>query len=125
MVRPWRRVVGTPAALTHLAVEASVALRAGALVGAVAVVTGAAVQAGPRVALIDVVLTVAAREAWRTQAGKGVDAVHAGTAVEAGAGGGWAAGGGGGERGWGQRDPAEAGTSTLASPPRISAAEGV
>lgn len=78
----------------HLAAEARVALRAGALVGAVAVVAGAAVQTGPRVTLVDVVLAVAAREAGWTQAGEGVDAVHAGTAVEAGAGGGQAA------RGW-------------------------
>lgn len=78
----------------HLAVEACVALRAGARVGAVAVVAGAAVQAGPRVTLVDVMLAVAAREARWTQAGEGVDAIHAGTAVEAGAGGGQAA------RGW-------------------------
>ena len=88
--RGARRVPGPP----HLAVEARVALRAGARVGAVAVVAGAAVQAGPRVTLVDVMLAVAAREARWTQAGEGVDAIHAGTAVEAGAGGGQAA------RGW-------------------------
>lgn len=43
-------------------------------------------QAGPRVALVDVMLAVAAREARRTQAGEGVDTVHTGAAIEAGAG---------------------------------------
>lgn len=86
--------------LAHLAVEARVALGAGTLVGPVAVLAGAPVQAGPRVALVDVVLAVAAGEARRTQAGEGVDAVHAGAPVEAGAGGEQAAAGRG-ERGWG------------------------
>lgn len=72
----------------HLAVEASVALRAGALVGAIAVLAGATMQAGPRVTLVDVVLAVAAREAGRAQAGEGVDAVHTSATVEAGAEGG-------------------------------------
>lgn len=85
-----------PPPLTHLAVEASVALRAGTLVGAIAVMAGATVQAGPRVTLVDVMLAVAAREARWTQAGKGIDAIHAGAAIEAGAGG---VGSAGGERG--------------------------
>lgn len=79
---------------THLTIEAGVALRAAALVCAVAVLAGATVQAGARVALIDVMLAVAAREARWAQAGKGVDAVHAGAAIETGAGGGWVAGSG-------------------------------
>ena len=83
-----------PGARPHLAVEARVALWAAALVGTVAVLAGAAVQAGPRVTLVVIVLAVAAGEAGWTQAGEGVDAVHAGTTVEAGAGGGQAA------RGW-------------------------
>lgn len=58
---------------------------AGALVSAVAVVAGAAVQAGSGVALVDVVLAVAPREARRTQTREGVDAVHTGATVEAGA----------------------------------------
>ena len=78
--------------VAHLAVEARVALWAGALVGPVAVLAGAAVQAGPRITLVDVVLAVAAREARRTETGEGADAVHAGAAVETGAGGEQAAG---------------------------------
>lgn len=91
-VPPWPLLPGPCGPLAHLAVEARVALRAGALVGAVAVLAGATVQAGPGVALVDVVLAVAACEAGWTQAGEGVDAIHAGAAIEAGAGGGRAAG---------------------------------
>lgn len=69
----------------YLAVEASVALGAGALVGPVAVLAGAPVQAGFGVALVDVVLAVDTREARRAHAGEGVDSVHTGAAVEAGA----------------------------------------
>lgn len=60
-------------------------MRAGALVGAVAVLAGAAVQAGFGVALVDVMLTVVPGEARQAQAREGVDAVHTGAAVEAGA----------------------------------------
>lgn len=99
--RPWPPPAGPPhSPLTHLAVEARVALGAGTLVGPVTVLAGAPVQAGPRVALVDIVLAVAAREARRTQAGEGVDAVHTGAPIEAGAGGEQAAAGKG-ERGCG------------------------
>jgi len=60
-------------------------VRAGALVGAVAVVARATVQAGLGVTLVDVVLAVATREARRAQTREGVDAVHTGAAIEAGA----------------------------------------
>ena len=60
-------------------------MRAGALVGAVAVLAGASVQTGFGVALVDVVLAVAAHEAGGAPTREGVDAVHAGAAVEAGA----------------------------------------
>lgn len=58
-------------------------MRAGTLVGAVAVQTGATVEAGLGVTLVDVVLAVAAGEAWQTQAGEGIDAIHAGATIEA------------------------------------------
>lgn len=60
-------------------------MRAGALVGAVAVLAGAAIQTRLGVALVDVVLTVAPGEARRAQAGEGVDAIHAGASIKAGA----------------------------------------
>lgn len=69
-------------------------------------------QAGTRVTLIDVVLAVAAREARWTQAGERVDAIHAGTTIEAGAGGGQVAGGQGD---WGHGTLAEQ-APPLASP---------
>lgn len=69
----------------YLAVEAGVSLGTGALVRPVAVLTRAPVQARLGVTLVDVVLTVAAREAGQADAGEGVDAIHAGATVEAGA----------------------------------------
>lgn len=60
-------------------------MRTHALVGAVAVLAGAAVHAGSGVALVDVVLTVAASEAGRAQACERVDAIHARAAIETGA----------------------------------------
>lgn len=75
----------------YLAVEAGVALGTGTLVGAIAILAGATMQAGTRVTLVDVVLAVAAREARWTEAGKGVDSIHASATIEAGAGGGRAA----------------------------------
>lgn len=60
-------------------------MQAGALVSAVAVVARAAVLAGFGIALVDVMLAVVSREARRAQTREGVDAVHAGAAVEAGA----------------------------------------
>lgn len=72
--------------LPYLAVEPGVPVGAGALVRPVAVLAGAPVQTGLGVALVYVVLAVAAREARRTQAGEGVNAVHTGATVEAGAG---------------------------------------
>lgn len=70
---------------SHLTVESSVSGWAGALVRAIAVLAGAAIQAGFGVALIDVVLAVAPGETRRAQTREGVDAVHTGAAVEAGA----------------------------------------
>lgn len=58
---------------------------AGAFVGAVAVLAGAAVQTGFGVTLVDVVLAVAPSEARRTQTCEGVDVVHTGATIEAGA----------------------------------------
>lgn len=72
---------------THqvLAVEPGVPLGTGALVRPVAVLTRAPVQAWLGVTLIDVVLTVAAREAGQAHTGEGVDAIHARPTIEAGA----------------------------------------
>lgn len=91
----WRHCAAQPAERHHgcrvtgltsdLTVGSGVAVRAGASVVAVAVVAGAAVVAGLGVALVDVVLAVAARESRRAQTREGVDAVHAGATVEAGA----------------------------------------
>lgn len=50
---------------SYLTIESGVSMWAGALVGAVAVLAGAAIQAGFRVALVDVMLAVATSEAWR------------------------------------------------------------
>lgn len=72
--------------LLYLAVEPGVSLGTRALVRPVAVLAGAPVEAGLGVALVDVVLAVAAREAGRAEAGERVDAIHAGPTVEAGAG---------------------------------------
>ena len=60
-------------------------MQAHALVGAVAVLAGAAIQAGLGVTLVDIMLAVTASEAWWAYAGEGVDAVHAGASIEAGA----------------------------------------
>lgn len=49
-------------------------------------------QTGPGVTLIDIILAVAAREAGWTQTGEGVDTIHTGATIEAGAGGRWEAG---------------------------------
>ena len=76
-----------PMSLSYLAVDPCVSMLTGALVRPVAVLAGASVDAGFGVALVDVVLAVAPGEARQTQAGEGVDAVHTGAAVEAGAGG--------------------------------------
>lgn len=69
----------------NLAVGPGVSVQAGALVSAVAVVARAAVLAGFGIALVDVMLAIVARESRRAQTREGVDAVHAGAAVEAGA----------------------------------------
>lgn len=69
----------------YLTVESSVTMGAGALVCAVAVVAGPSIHAGFGVTLIDVVLTVAPCEAGRAQTREGVDAVHTGATVKAGA----------------------------------------
>jgi len=79
------RVANSPR-LLYLAVEPGVSLGTSALVCSVAVLARAPVQARLGVALINVVLAVAAREAGRADAGEGVDAIHAGPTVEAGAG---------------------------------------
>lgn len=70
---------------SYLTVNSGVAERTGALVRPVTVKTRAAVEAGLGVTLVDVVLAVAAGEARQAETGEGVDAVHAGAAVEAGA----------------------------------------
>lgn len=70
---------------SNLTVGSSISVQAGAFVSAVAVVARAAVLAGLGIALVDVVLAVVARESRRAQARKGVDAIHARAAVEAGA----------------------------------------
>ena len=57
---------------------------ASTLVGAIAVLTGAPIQTGLGVALIDVMLAVAASEAWWAQAGEGVDSIHTCASIEAG-----------------------------------------
>lgn len=72
--------------LLYLAVEPRVSLGTSALVGPIAVLTRAPVQARLGVALVDVMLAVAAREAGWTDAGEGIDAIHAGPTIEAGAG---------------------------------------
>lgn len=72
--------------LLYLAVEAGVSLWTSALVRPIAVLTRASVQAWLGVTLINVMLAVAAREAGWTDAGEGVDAIHTGPTVEAGAG---------------------------------------
>lgn len=46
----------------YLTVEASVSMQAGALVGAVAILAGAPIQAGFGVALVDIVLAVVTSE---------------------------------------------------------------
>lgn len=53
-----------------------VSLRAGALVCAVAVLTGASIHAGSGVALVDVMLAVVSSEPRWTQAREAVDAIH-------------------------------------------------
>lgn len=69
----------------YLAIESGVALRAGALVSPVAVLARPPIQAGPGVTLVDVVLTINAGEARRADTGEGVDAIHTGGPIEAGA----------------------------------------
>lgn len=66
----------------YLAVESNVALGTSTLVGSIAVLAGASVQAGSGVTLVDVVLAVAASEARWAQAGVGVDAVQTSPTVE-------------------------------------------
>lgn len=70
----------------YLAVEPGVSLGTSALVRPVAVLARAPVQARLGVTLVDVMLAVAAREAGQAHAGEGVDAVHTGPTIEAGAG---------------------------------------
>lgn len=85
-MKPHPCIQGPLESSHYLAVEPSVSLGTGALVRPVAVLTRAPVQAGLGVTLVDVVLTVAAGEAGWTEAGEGVDAIHAGPPIEAGAG---------------------------------------
>lgn len=54
-----------------------VSLRAGALVCAIAVLTGASIHAGSGVALVDVMLAVVTSEPHWAQACEAVDAIHA------------------------------------------------
>lgn len=57
-------------------------MRTGALICAIAILARAAVHAGLGVALVDVMLAVAAREAGQAQTAERVDAVHTSTAVK-------------------------------------------
>lgn len=59
-----------------------VSLRAGALVRAIAVLTGASVHTGSGVALVDVMLAVVAGEARRAQTGEAVNAIHARASIK-------------------------------------------
>lgn len=70
---------------SYLTVNSSVAERTRALICSVTVKTCAAIEAGLGVTLVDVILAVAASESRQTEAGEGVDAVHTGATVEAGA----------------------------------------
>lgn len=70
---------------SYLTVNSSVAKGTGALICPITVKTRAAVEAGLGVTLVDVVLAVAAGEPRQAEAGEGVDAIHTGAAVEAGA----------------------------------------
>lgn len=70
---------------SYLTVNSGVAERTRALICSVTVETCAAIEAGLGVTLVDVILAVAASESRQTEAGEGVDAVHTGATVEAGA----------------------------------------
>lgn len=59
-----------------------VSLRAGALVCAVAVLTGASIHAGSGVALVDVMLAVVSSEPRWAQAREAVDAIHTCAAIK-------------------------------------------
>lgn len=85
MTQGWAAFWVTSVTSAHLAVEASVALWAGTLIGTIAVLAGATMQTGPRVTLIDIILAVAAREARRAQTGERVDTIDTGATIEAGA----------------------------------------
>lgn len=62
--------------LVYLATESGVAVWTGAFIGAVSVLTGAAVLTRPRVALVHIMLTVIPSKPRQTHAGERVDAVH-------------------------------------------------
>lgn len=68
--------------ICYLAVVAMVSLRTGALVCAVAVLTGASVHTGSGITLVDVMLAIVAGEALRAQTGEAVDAIHAGATIK-------------------------------------------
>lgn len=70
---------------SYLTVNSGVAEGTGALVCSVTVEARAAIEAGLGVTLVDVILAVAAGESRQAETGEGVDAVHTGAPVEAGA----------------------------------------
>lgn len=74
-----------PPEVTHLAVLASVAQGTDTPVGAQAVHTGAPVEAGVGVTLVDLCQAEGAREAQGAPAGEGIDAIHTGATIETGA----------------------------------------
>lgn len=67
----------------YLAAAAGVALWAGAAEGLHTVLAHSSVEAGLRVALVHLVLTVFSGEACAACAGKAIDLIHAGTTVKA------------------------------------------
>lgn len=79
---------GGPGDPAHLTLRASEALRAGAAEARVGSSADAPVQTGPREAGVGLVLAVCARVAGAALAAERAHAVHAGAAMEAGAGGG-------------------------------------
>lgn len=68
--------------ICYLTVKAMVSLRAGALVCAIAVLTGASIHARSGVALVDVMLAVVSSEPLWAQASEAVDAIHTCAAIK-------------------------------------------
>lgn len=81
----WTAQTTVPPEVTHLAVLASVAQGTDTPVGAQAVHTGAPVEAGVGVTLVDLCQAEGAREAQGALAGEGIDAIHTSAPIETGA----------------------------------------